>query len=194
MALRADLQKALGPLLHDVLRGTVGESVSYTNKSNTAITLTGVHGGSETKAFDEASGTLQELTRRDFIVPIQAGLFALISNKALTTNVATITTSAAHGFVAGQLVRIVLDTADSVFDGYQIISTAPTSTTFTFAKTNANVTSVAAKGRVMAVVNVGDKITYENSDWEVEDAKLDSIGAHFLVSCSRELPQALGVV
>lgn len=69
-----------------------------------------------------------------------------ITNKALTSNVATITTSAAHNFVVGQSVSIVLDTADAAFDGVRVVATTPTSTTFTFASVNTNVSSAAATG------------------------------------------------
>lgn len=71
---------------------------------------------------------------------------ATVSNKALTSNIATITTSAAHGFIPGQSVTIALSPGDAVFDGVQTIATVPTATTFTFAKTNANVASTAAAG------------------------------------------------
>ena len=69
---------------------------------------------------------------------------ATVSNKALTSNVATITTSAAHGFAVGDIV--VITGVDATFNGTHYITTVPTSTTFTFAKTNANVTSAVATG------------------------------------------------
>jgi hypothetical protein len=67
-----------------------------------------------------------------------------VSNKALTSNIATITTSASHGFVAGDIV--VITGVDATFNGTHYITGAPTATTFTFAKTNANVTSASATG------------------------------------------------
>lgn len=71
-----------------------------------------------------------------------------ITTKALTTNVATLTTAGAHGFAVGDKVRVALTTPDAVFDGAQTI-TAVTSTTFSYAKVNANVTAVAAPGLVV---------------------------------------------
>lgn len=71
---------------------------------------------------------------------------ATVSNKALTSNVATLTTSAAHGFSVGDVV--VVAGVDAVFNGEFTITTTPTTTTFTYAKTNANVTSAAATGTV----------------------------------------------
>lgn len=64
-----------------------------------------------------------------------------VSNKALTSNVATLTTGAAHGLAVGDIVEVA--GIDSVFDGTYAVATVPTSTTFTFARTNADVVSVA---------------------------------------------------
>jgi len=67
-----------------------------------------------------------------------------VSNKALTSNVATITTSTTHGFAVGDYV--VLSGVDATFNGTYLIASVPTTTTFTFAKTATNVTSAAASG------------------------------------------------
>lgn len=69
---------------------------------------------------------------------------ATVSNKALASDVATITTSAAHGFVVGDIV--VITGVDATFNGTHYITGAPTTTTFTFVKDAANVTSAAATG------------------------------------------------
>ena len=71
-----------------------------------------------------------------------------ISNVALTSNVATITTASAHGFSIGDSVTV--DASNNVFDGTYTITATPTATTFTYAKVNANVTSAAATGTVIA--------------------------------------------
>jgi hypothetical protein len=71
---------------------------------------------------------------------------AAISNIALTTNVVTVTTGAAHGLEIGQRVRIVLTTPNPVFDGEYTITGTPSTTTFTYARTNANVASAAVTG------------------------------------------------
>lgn len=67
-----------------------------------------------------------------------------ITNKALTSNVATLTTGTAHGFVAGD--HIVVTGVDQVFDGGFVVASAPTTTTLTYARGAANVTSVATTG------------------------------------------------
>jgi hypothetical protein len=67
-----------------------------------------------------------------------------VTNKALTSNVATLTTGSVHGYVAGD--NIVVSIGDNVFDGGFVVASAPTTTTLTYARTAANVTSVAVTG------------------------------------------------
>jgi len=62
-----------------------------------------------------------------------------IITKKLTGNVATITTSTAHGFAANQ--TVVISGVDNTFDGTYTISTVPTTTTFTYSKTHATLNS-----------------------------------------------------
>jgi hypothetical protein len=64
-----------------------------------------------------------------------------ITNKALTTNVATLTTSAAHGLSVGM--DITITDVDATFNGTYRITTVPTTTTFTYAKVASNVASAA---------------------------------------------------
>lgn len=68
-------------------------------------------------------------------------LAADVNNKSLTSNIATLTTSSAHGFSVGQTVAIA--GVDSTFNGTHIITQVPTAVTFRFAKTAANVESTA---------------------------------------------------
>ena len=53
-----------------------------------------------------------------------------ISNKARTTNVATLTTSAAHGLITG--LEITITGVDATFNGTYTITGVPTTTTFTY--------------------------------------------------------------
>jgi len=64
-----------------------------------------------------------------------------VSNKALTSNVATLTTSTTHGFAVGDIV--VVGSVDATFNGTYVVKAVPTTTTFTYDKENANVTSAA---------------------------------------------------
>jgi hypothetical protein len=64
-----------------------------------------------------------------------------INNKALTSNVATLTTTATHGLAIGM--QVVIAGVDATFNGEYRVTTVPTTTTFTYAKTASNVTSAA---------------------------------------------------
>jgi hypothetical protein len=72
-----------------------------------------------------------------------------ITNVALTSNVATITTSLAHGYSTGDSVTV--DASNNTFDGTYVITGTPTTTTFTYAKTNTDIPSASATGTVIAV-------------------------------------------
>jgi hypothetical protein len=72
-----------------------------------------------------------------------------VTNRALTGNVATLTTSAAHNFSAGQ--TVIVSGVDATFNGTHVI-TAVTATTFSYARVNADVTSVASTGNASADV------------------------------------------
>lgn len=64
-----------------------------------------------------------------------------ISNKALTSNVATLTTGSAHSYAIGDVVTVA--GVDTTFDGTFVVASVPSSTTFTYALTATNVTSAA---------------------------------------------------
>lgn len=74
------------------------------------------------------------------------GALINVTTKALTSNVVTITTSVAHGLATGQLVLV--SQLGASFDGLVTVTGSPTTTTFTYAFTAANVASVAAVGSV----------------------------------------------
>jgi hypothetical protein len=77
---------------------------------------------------------------------------ASVTNKALTSNVATLTTSAAHGLAVAM--EITVTGVDATFNGSYTITTVPSATTFTYAKTASNVAStpVSPAGTVTSEV------------------------------------------
>jgi hypothetical protein len=81
-----------------------------------------------------------------------------INNKALTTNVATLTTTAAHGLCVGM--EITITGVDATFNGTFTITGVPTSTTFTYAKVASNVSSTAVSPVGTGVTNVIHFIDY----------------------------------
>jgi hypothetical protein len=96
-----------------------------------------------------------------------------ITNKALTSSVATLTTSAAHGFTVGQTVKVT--GVDATFDGTFIITAVPTTTTFSYALVAANVTSAAATGQ-STILTVSDIICGVNEIPEANDITLTLSG------------------
>jgi hypothetical protein len=76
-----------------------------------------------------------------------------ITNKALTSNVATLTTGAAHGITVGA--KAVITGVGAPFDGTYYVTAVPTTTTFRYAKTNANVTSAAVSPAGSVTFNAG---------------------------------------
>lgn len=74
------------------------------------------------------------------------GATGTVSKKALTGNVATLTTSAAHSFTPGE--SIVVTSVDATFNGTYTVTAAPTSTTLTYAKTASNVAEIASSGAI----------------------------------------------
>lgn len=69
-----------------------------------------------------------------------------ITNKELTSNVATLTTERNHSFSVGSTVTV--DGVDETFDGTYIISDIPSDTEFSYSLTASDVTSVSASGFV----------------------------------------------
>lgn len=70
-----------------------------------------------------------------------AKTYNTISNKALTSNVATLTTGSTHSYAVGDVVTVA--GVDTTFDGTYVVASVPTTTTFTYAVTASNVTSAA---------------------------------------------------
>ncbi len=77
-----------------------------------------------------------------------------VNNKALTSNVATLTTSAVHGLAVGDSVWV--EGVDATFNGQYTVTGVPTTTTFTYAKTASNVASTAVSpvGKVNKVGSI----------------------------------------
>ena len=76
-----------------------------------------------------------------------------VNNKSLTSNVATLTTSAAHGFEVGQSVTVT--GVDATFNGTFTITAVPTTTQFRYAKTATNVAAEAVSPVGTVVRNSG---------------------------------------
>jgi hypothetical protein len=104
-----------------------------------------------------------------------------ISNKALTSNVATLTTTAVHGLCTGM--EIVISGVDATFNGTYRITAVPTTTTFTYAKTAANVASIAVSPVGTGVAEVIHFIDYNSgSDYPVFAICDDGVNAYWVTN------------
>ena len=79
----------------------------------------------------------------------------VITNKAKTSSVATLTTSANHGLSAGEYVGVF--NVDDTFDGTYVITGTPTPTSFTYALVSASVASAS----------VASTATYKNAQVKI---------------------------
>ena len=105
---------------------------------------------STTTIFAGGSSKLFKFDSSDLSMDdVSKSIARTITNVALTSNVATITTSLAHGYSTGDSVTV--DASNNTFDGTYVITNTPTSTTFTYAKVNADIASAVATGTVIAV-------------------------------------------
>jgi hypothetical protein len=115
----------------------VGESVTVAGVDatfNGTYTITEVTSGTFSYAKIAADVTETAAT---------TALTATITNKELTSNVATLTTSAAHGYQVGE--SVVVSNVNATFDGTYTI-TSVTSTTFSYSKTDSDVPSSPSSG------------------------------------------------
>jgi hypothetical protein len=104
-----------------------------------------------------------------------------INNKALTSNVATLTTTAAHGLSTGM--QITITGVDATFNGEYRITSVPTTTTFTYAKTASNVTSTAVSPVGTGVADVIHFIDYiSGTDYAVHAICDDGVYAYWVTN------------
>jgi hypothetical protein len=104
-----------------------------------------------------------------------------INNKALTSNVATLTTTAAHGLCTGM--EITITGVDATFNGNYTITGVPTTTTFTYAKTASNVVSTAVSPVGTGVAEIIHFIDYNSgSDYPVYAICDDGVYAYWVTN------------
>lgn len=126
---------SLANLMHfNALQGTIGAGNTITNQFGFRAMNT-ITGAAENYAF-----------RSD----MNAGTSLSISNIQRSSNVVTVTTSSSHGLTTGQKVTVAAVTNTGI-NGTFVVSSAPTSTTFTYAQSGSNISSTADTGTVVQV-------------------------------------------
>ena len=104
-----------------------------------------------------------------------------INNKALTSNVATLTTTAVHGLCTGM--EIVITGVDATFNGTYRITGVPTTTTFTYAKTASNVASTPVSPVGTGVAEVIHFVDYSSgADYPVFAICDDGVNAYWVTN------------
>lgn len=117
-----------------------------------------------TNAPTTVTYTLALTDAQKFVEMNYTSVLRTVTTVALTSNVATLTTSVAHGFSVGSIVVVSnITNNSSLFNGTYTVASVPTSTTFTYAKTNANITSTAATGTSPNVYETNRLIIPPNS-------------------------------
>ncbi len=139
----------------------------------------------DTKQTAWAAANFRTQFQPRFECQIRTGRPGVISNLALTSNVATVTTSLVHNLSIGQSVTLTFLTGPTLasdVNGTYTVASIPSTTTFTVAKTHANISTGAATGSVVAndlklqTIWAGLKLT--NTDAIVTDD--DQFYARFL--------------
>ena len=101
------------------------------------------------------------------------GTTVSVTNKALTSNVATLTTAVAHGLGVGQVVTV--SGVDATFNGTYTITVVGSTTTFSYAKTATDVVSIAATGTVTFTNNYRAIIAGREALAEAQAADISTI-------------------
>ena len=130
-------------------------------------------------------GVIQNVTTNEEITIIESlrgVLTPAVSNKALTSNVATLTTSSEHNLLAGD--EIVVTDVDATFNGTHIVLDVPTNVTLTYAKTAENVVS-AAVSPTGTITYGPDILEIDTRDHEVA-LNGDAIGKRNLIDVLAE--------
>ncbi len=119
-----------------------GDIIIYSSNGDDETGWTGL--GMTGNEFDDATYGITGPHDGYIFTAAKNPITKTITNKGLLNNVATLTTSSAHGYEIGKTVKIT--GVDSTFNGTYQIATTPTTTTFTYAKTASDVSSTSASG------------------------------------------------
>jgi hypothetical protein len=114
-------------------------------------TINSLHG------FQADASLVSGVANYGFLGSLPASSAFTITNVSLTSNIVTVTTSAAHNFAPGQTVVVAATTTTSI-NGSFVILTSPTTTTFTYALVLGDIVSTADTGT--STVSTGRWNTY----------------------------------
>jgi len=149
--------RSLMAQIKDLQAGTSGDTIPLTAGGTGSTTATDAR-TALSAAKSGANSDITSITGLTTPLSVSQGgtgvqITRTISSVSLTSNVVTITTSAAHGYLANDSVTVTATTQTTVNGTYTIIS-VPTSTTFTYAKTASNISLIADTGSTVSSSNI----------------------------------------
>lgn len=71
------------------------------------------------------------------ILPLLVSYSSAVTNRKISSNVATLTTNTSHNYIVGS--SVVVSSVDATFNGTYTVTTVPNEYQFTYAKTNADI-------------------------------------------------------
>jgi hypothetical protein len=129
---------------------------TVTNNGNTQVSVILEITGPMTGPGEIYNAATDELITT--VQPLRSATMVGVTNKALTSNVVTLTTNTAHNFVSGDAVTVSI--SDATFDGTHTILSIPSNTALTYGVTAANVASTGASGTAAIIVDILEIDTY----------------------------------
>lgn len=75
------------------------------------------------------------------ILPLLVSYSSAVTDRRITSNVATLTTNTPHNYIVGS--SVVVSSVDATFNGTYTVTTVPNEYQFTYAKTNADISNNA---------------------------------------------------
>jgi len=75
------------------------------------------------------------------ILPLLVSYSSAVTNRKISSNVATLTTNTPHNYIVGS--SVVVSSVDATFNGTYTVTTVPNEYQFTYAKTNADISNNA---------------------------------------------------
>jgi hypothetical protein len=127
------------------IQSAIDYSASASENLNNLVAGKTVNGA--TLVFAGGATKLFKLDATDLSLDNVSKAGRTITTVERTTNITTITTSAAHGYSIGDVVTIAAVTNTSVNGSFSIL-TVPTTTTFTYSNAGTNITSGADTGTI----------------------------------------------
>ena len=102
------------------------------------------------------------------ILPLLVSYSSAVTNRKISSNVATLTTNTPHNYIVGS--SVVVSSVDATFNGTYTVTTVPNEYQFTYAKTNADISNNAVIPHGVTYLSGYDAATIYASNPSVYEA------------------------